>query len=1546
MSTTIEKNIVQLEFDARKFRDGVIQSTDQLSSFKKQFDFTRAQETLDDLSDMSRLDFSMMEDSLASINSKLSLIGVAAGVVMAKITEGVISGAKSLAKVVLFDPIATGLEEYETQLNSVQTILANTQKAGSTLSDVNGALDELNRYADLTIYNFTQMTQNIGKFTAAGVELDTSVAAIKGISNLAALSGSTSQQASTAMYQLSQAISTGSLKLQDWNSVVNAGMGGQVFQDALMDTARVHGVAIDDMIADAGSFRESLSSGWISSEFLLETLNKLTGDLTDAELERMGYNEEQIAGIQAQAETALDAATKIKTVTQLVDTMKEALQSGWAQTWRWVFGDFEQAKELWGGVADVLGGLIEEDANARNALIQGWSESGGRNMAIKGLFDLLEGGVNIFKAFKEAVADIFAPLEVIDLIQLTQRFAGFAAGFRIGTKNLDKFKSIVRGVAAVVDIFVRIIRAGARVISLLFGGVQLVEGGIWSLLATVADSIVAWREWAVRMNIFTAVAETIVSHIRNLRDRVSELIQQFFNLDVVQDVIQWFKDLERADFIKLWDGLLVVLKAVIAPFYLLAIGAKTLYLEIVKLKIVQDIVSWFKSIDWKATAQYFKDLAVEIGSFFSEIRDGGIKALGDFGTFIDETIVKIKEFWEELRNSDVVESFLGLVNTFDGRRIKQFGADAKEGFNWIDTLKESKFGVWLGKTLDDVAEKAKEVAGGMLDGITDVFDYLAKNADKIDYSHLFDIINTGLLAGFVLSIRKIASGDWISGIIDDSDFGEVFIDTFDRLEGTLGSFQNNIRADTLQKIATAIAIFAGSVFLLTLIDSSKLQQATGTIAVMIATLFGASGALKHIRPQDAIKASIAIIGLAAAVALMAVALRIISGADPEEIDTGLKAIVISLTALVVAVKGMKVGGAGTLKTIAVMQGMAIALVALWGVIKLFGATDPDILAAGLQGVAWALGILTLAMIGLSRGGGEKNSSLKAALAMLAVAKSMEKLWEAVLKFGILDPAVLQQGLIAVGALLLGMVVFSQGIKTKQILEAALAMLVMGFALLVMFKAVEAFGSMQLDELIIGLIAITAVIVLLAIAGFLMKNALPGALAMIVMAAALVIMGLALKLIGSIPMEELITAIIGIAAVLLIFIVAGYLLAPVVGVLMAFGIALALIGLGAALFGVGIWLAATGLVLLAGSAILIGEAIKIVGAVVFEILPAMAIAFVETITTFFVELAERAPELKEAFKTLILTAIEGITELAPEITELVGTMVVDVVTILLEKLVELYEEITDAGWDLLMEFLRGVEDNIQEVVTTGLAIIENFIEGITDGLPDVIISAVELYFTFLETIEEEVFSEENIERTVEIGFSIAANIITGLVNGIVEGVGRVWGAIWDLVSGAKDEMEDGFEEDSPSKWTYRVGENLIAGLVNALRHGVITTKNVLGEFIRKGKQQFEPFVSLLSDELNEAIEFKPLIAPVVDLKDVTAGAGLIQSAFGNITIPASLTNIGKQTDSLDNDTSEDGSGKDGVVYNQYNYSPKTLDRAAIYRQTRTQIATLSRKVLEK
>lgn len=320
MSKEVDERVVEMRFNNAQFESKVQQTIQGLTALNKKLKFEGAEKGLEKISDAAeKVNLTKLESAVENLAGKFSAVEVIGVTALTHITNQAIVAGERLVKALSLDPVISGFQEYETQINAVQTILANTSSKGTTLDQVNSALDELNHYADLTIYNFTEMTRNIGTFTAAGVDLNTSVAAIKGIANLAAVSGSTSQQASTAMYQLSQALASGTVKLQDWNSVVNAGMGGQVFQDALKETARVHGIAIDSMIKKEGSFRETLSKGWLTSSILTETLQKFTGDLNEETLKSIGYTDEQIKKIMEMGKTANDAATKVKTLSQLKD---------------------------------------------------------------------------------------------------------------------------------------------------------------------------------------------------------------------------------------------------------------------------------------------------------------------------------------------------------------------------------------------------------------------------------------------------------------------------------------------------------------------------------------------------------------------------------------------------------------------------------------------------------------------------------------------------------------------------------------------------------------------------------------------------------------------------------------------------------------------------------------------------------------------------------------------------------------------------------------------------------------------------------------------------------------------------------------------------------------------------------------------------------------------------------------------------------------------------------------------------------------------------
>lgn len=415
MSQTVDNKVVEMRFDNDQFEKGVATSMSTIDKLKAKLNFQDADKSLSSLSDSAKkVDMSTLANSVQKVSLQFSSLQVIAGTALANITNNAVNTGRKILSALTTNPVNDGMSEYETQMNAVQTILANTKKEGTNVKIVNKYLDELNTYADKTIYNFSEMTRNIGTFTAAGVKLGTSVSSIKGIANLAATSGSNAQQASTAMYQLSQAIAAGKVQLMDWNSVVNAGMGGQVFQDALIRTSEHLKTGAKEAINTYGSFRESLTKGeWLTTQVLTETLDQFaTAADTQEEYEAAvkkfvdeGYSQEEAEQIATMAKTAGEAATKVKTYSQLIDTCKEALGSGWTTTWRLIFGDFEDARKLWTSVSDAIGGLINKFSDARNkvldsALYNNFKSLGER---IKSVGEATETVTKVTENFEEVV---------------------------------------------------------------------------------------------------------------------------------------------------------------------------------------------------------------------------------------------------------------------------------------------------------------------------------------------------------------------------------------------------------------------------------------------------------------------------------------------------------------------------------------------------------------------------------------------------------------------------------------------------------------------------------------------------------------------------------------------------------------------------------------------------------------------------------------------------------------------------------------------------------------------------------------------------------------------------------------------------------------------------------------------------------------------------------------------------------------------------------------------------------------------------------------
>ena len=486
--SSIDNRVVKMEFDNKQFESGVSTTMSTLDKLKAKLKFKDESKSLDDISNKAKkMDFSPLASAVQTVADRFSNLGIVGMTALQNITTSVMNLGTQMLKSITIDPIKSGLSEYETQINSVQTILSNTRSKGTNIDQVNSALDELNTYADKTIYNFTEMTRNIGTFTAAGVGLDESVSAIKGIANLAAASGSTSTQASTAMYQLSQALAAGRVSLMDWNSVVNAGMGGELFQTALKRTAENMGTNVDAMIEKYGSFRESLTQGgWLTAEVLTETLSQIAGAYSKEDLLAKGYTESQANEIMALAQDAENAATKVTTFTKLIDTLGEALQSGWTQSWETIIGDFEEARELWSGVSDILGGYINADAQARNEMLQGWADMGGRQQIIEGVSTAFQNLVSILGAVKSGFERALPPITSEGLFNISKGFNDLMKALTPSTDMLKDLGTIAEGVGSVLSIIGQVIGTIAGSI-FNFLGSKGVGSVAETLLGTLAD---------------------------------------------------------------------------------------------------------------------------------------------------------------------------------------------------------------------------------------------------------------------------------------------------------------------------------------------------------------------------------------------------------------------------------------------------------------------------------------------------------------------------------------------------------------------------------------------------------------------------------------------------------------------------------------------------------------------------------------------------------------------------------------------------------------------------------------------------------------------------------------------------------------------------------------------------------------------------------------------------------------------------------------------------------------------------------------------------
>lgn len=515
-----------MNFDNRQFEAGAKTTMSTLDRLKQALSFSGSKKGLTDLqSSVGRFNLGGMGTAVDGVSKKFLALSTVAITALANITNRAVDSGLRLAKSFTIEPVMQGFQEYELNMKSIQTILANTARHGSDLDDVTAALDNLNEYADKTIYNFADMTKNISLFTNAGIKLEDATAMIKGFSNEAAASGTSAEGAASAAYQLSQALSSGIIRLMDWKSLTNVGMGNKNMQDGLIQMASAMGTFNKDTTdakTTAENFNASLEKGWLTTDVMQNYLKVQAGELSDAQMKSLGLTDKQIASFKKQANTALDAATKVRTGTAFFGTLKEQIGSSFSETFKILIGDFNEGTTLWTSASEGLGKLIGKTNDARNELLQGWKDQGGRDILIEGLSNAFEALLSVLRPVKKAWNDIFPAMTVERLVQLTERFRDFTERLKMGAEGSENLRRTMAGVFAVFDIARKVVSGVIGVIGRLFGAVGIGNGSFLELTGSIGDFLVgvnnAMETGDGFANVLQKIGDFLLIPIRLLQD--------------------------------------------------------------------------------------------------------------------------------------------------------------------------------------------------------------------------------------------------------------------------------------------------------------------------------------------------------------------------------------------------------------------------------------------------------------------------------------------------------------------------------------------------------------------------------------------------------------------------------------------------------------------------------------------------------------------------------------------------------------------------------------------------------------------------------------------------------------------------------------------------------------------------------------------------------------------------------------------------------------------------------------------------------------------
>lgn len=1245
MSKTIDERVVEMRFDNKQFESNVQTSLSTIEKLKKSLDMDGATKGLESIdSAAKKVDMSGLGSAVETVKTRFSALEIMAVTALANITNSVVNTGKQMLHSLTIEPISQGFEEYELKMGSIQTIMMST---GASLEEVNKYLQELNTYSDKTIYSFQDMTSNIGKFTNAGVGLEDAVMAIQGVSNVAAVSGANANEASRAMYNFAQALSAGYVKLIDWKSIEYANMATVEFKTQLLESAVACGTltktadgmykTVKGNVIDAThGFNDSLQDQWMTTEALVGTLRNYADETTEI-------------GAKAFA-----AAQDVKTFTQLMDTLKEAVGSGWANTWEILFGDFEEAKELWTGLSQVIRGFIDAQADARNKMLQGWKDLGGRTKLIEALKNAFEGIQSVIKPIYEAFREIFPPTTAKQLYDITENLRKFTANLKLSGTASANLKSTFKGLFAILDIVKQAFSAIFTAIKPLFGGFGTLGDGVLGFTGGIGDAIVAFDEFIKTSGAFQKVGEGIATVIQTIMTAF-ELFHSL--LERIHERMAQVG--EAAGEMK--SGVIVAFEV---------IGETLANCQFVQLlSAVWNAVKTIGSGIVKILGELGSSLAKNLGEAnFSGIIDllNGI-SFGAIAVGITKFVGTFREAIEDI--GSFKESFIGILDSVRGcfeayQNQLQAGTLLKIA-SAIAILTASLIALSLVDSEKlNVALRAITVLFAELLASMAVFNKISGQATGVmkSVTAMLGIATAVLiLASALKKIADLDAKQLTTGLIGVAGLTTMMV-------AAAKAMSSNSK--TIIKGATQMVIFAAAIKILASVceqlaqlDWNQLAKGLVGVGVLLAEISLFLRTAKF--SGKSITTATGIVILSAAIKVLASACKDFGEMKWEEIGKGLVSIAV-LLAEVTAFTKLTGNAKHVISTGVALVAIGAAMKIFASAVKDFSGMQWDEIARGLVAMAGALAAVTIAVnfmpkniIGIGTG-------------LIAVSAALLIFANALGQMGSMSWEEIAKGLITLGG---AMAILAIGLNAMTgTLTGSAALLVAASALLVLTPVLAILGAMSWSSIVKGLVTLAGAFAILGVAGAVLTPLVPSILA----------------LSGSL-------ALIGVA---------------VVGI----GAGLALAGAGLSALAVGLTaLAAAGTagataivasltVIITGVAALIPAIVAKIGEAIVEFCKVIADSAgaigeaVKAVVLMLVDvLVECVPAIADGALKLIAGVLEALVEYTPSIVDSIFQFLIAV----LEGVAKNLPSLIQAAVDVLMAFFSGIVDALKGIDTETL-----------------------------------------------------------------------------------------------------------------------------------------------------------------------------------------------------------------------------------------------------